>query len=187
MHLSYEDLTGYERGSQSLRGVSDIDSKIFYSVPTSFFVLDNRIPEIVRELITEAEECLKMNLLTGASACMRKAIYELLLIEKAEGQDYESRIKFLKRKYPDSDPSLFDILSAIKDMTSDKIHEQSWDKWESGYLKLIMETLKTVLYEIYVLPKIKAERSQTIQKMREAAVKDKKQKKEIETEQQEDA
>lgn len=178
MHLSYENLTDWiYNGKRKLDLAEDIDSLIFYSVPTSFFILDNRIPEIARELITEAEGCLKMNFLTGASACMRKAIYELLQIEKADGADYESRIKFLKGKYPDSDPTLFDILSHIQDMTSDKIHEQSWDKWDSHYLKLIIETLKTVLYDIYVLPKIRAERSQAIQKMRETIVKDKKEKK----------
>jgi len=117
-----------------------------------------------------------MNYLTGASACMRKAIYELLVIEKAEGEDYEGKIKFLKKKYPESDPNLFDILSHIQDMTSDKIHEQSWDRWDSKYLKLIIETLKTVLYDIYVIPKIKADRSKLIQEMRADLKKDKKRK-----------
>jgi hypothetical protein len=137
-------------------------------------VLDDRIPAVIRELITEAEGCLKMNFLTGASTCMRKAIYELLILENAEGTDYESRIKYLKKKYPDSDPSLFDILTHIQDMTSDKIHEQSWDKWDSKHLNLIIETLKTVLHDVYVLPKVKAERSSYIQQLRAGLLKDKK-------------
>ncbi len=117
-----------------------------------------------------------MNFLTGASACMRKAIYELLIIEKAEGSDYESKIKFLKKKYPDVDPSYLDILGHIQDMTSDKVHEQSWDRWESPYLRLIIETLKSVLHDMYVLPRVKAERSKHIQQLRESLVKDKKEK-----------
>ena len=176
MHLSYEDIR-----SSSLKffeGDIDIDAKIFYSVPTSFFVMNSRIPSVIRELITESEGCLKMNFLTGASACMRKAIYELTIIERAEGKDYESRIKSLKLKYPSIDPELFDILSQIKDMTSDKIHEQSWDKWDSHYLKLIIETLKTILHEIYVAPKIKGDRLKSIRKLKEKLVKDKKNKKE---------
>lgn len=177
MHLSFEDITDYGSGSYYIKDGFDIDSKIFYSVPTSFFILDDRIPKIIRELITEAEGCLEMNFLTGASACMRKAIYELLKIEKAEGSDYESKIKSLKKKYPGSDAALFDILAAIQDMTSDKIHEQSWPKWDSNYLRLIIETLKTVLHDIYVLPKVKAGRSQLIQKLKENLVKDKKEKK----------
>ena len=106
---------------------------------------------------------------------MRKAIYELLVLEKTGEGDYENRIKSLKGLHPDSDPKLFDILAHIQDMTSDKIHEQSWDKWDSPNLKLIIETLKTVLFDIYVLPEIKKERSLTIEKLQESLKKDKKQ------------
>jgi len=179
MHLSYNDIRDLRYTSFKLepfRNDIDIDSQIFYSVPTSFFVIDRRIPGIVRELITEAEGSLKMNYLTGASACMRKAIYELLILQKAEGDDYESRIKSLKKKHPESDPTLFDILADIQDMTSDKIHEQSWDKWESRYLKLIIETLKTVLHDIYVIPEVKKERYVTIRKLQQSLVEDKKKK-----------
>lgn len=178
MHLSYSDIRD-QSSHYTLKPFSkdiDIDSQIFYSVPTSFFVMDSRIPRIVRELITEAEGCLKMNYLTGASACMRKAIYELLILQDAAGDDYESRIKSLKQKHPESDPTLFDILAHIQDMTSDKIHEQSWDKWDSHYLKLIIETLKTVLHDIYVIPAVKRERYGTIQRLRQSVVEDKKKK-----------
>ena len=96
MHLSYEEITKGPSHSLDFKDKIDIDSKIFYSVPTSFFVLDDRIPVNIRELITEAEGCLKMNYLTGASACMRKAIYELLVKEKAKGEYYEEKIKLLK-------------------------------------------------------------------------------------------
>lgn len=174
MHLSYESIK--VAGLYKFKSDIDIDSKIFYSVPTSFFVMDDRIHHIIRELITEAEGCLKMNFLTGASACMRKAIYELTIIEKAEGEDYESKIKSLKSKYPAIDSELFDILSQIKDMTSDKIHEQSWDKWNSQYLQLIIETLKTILHEIYVLPEMKKDRLKSVRQLREELVKDKKDK-----------
>lgn len=140
MHLSFDDIMSESSSYRFSEYIDDIDAKIFYSVPTSFFVMDDRIPRLIRELITESEGCLKINFLTGASVCMRKAIYELLVFEKATGADYENRIKSLKKKYPDSDPALFDILSNIQDMTSDKIHEQSWDKWDSRYLILIIET-----------------------------------------------
>jgi len=174
MHLSFEEIS-YGSPPRFEPDI-DIDSKIFYSVPTSFFVMDERIPRVIRELITEAEGCLKMNFLTGASACMRKAIYELLIIEKAEGTDYEGKIKFLKSKHPNVDPSYFDILSHIKDMTSEKIHEQSWDKWNARYLRLIIFTLRAVLHELYVLPQMKAGRAQAIQTLRESIVMDKKEK-----------
>lgn len=176
MHLTFTDMQDKDKGWYRIKQGIDIDSIIFYSVPTSFFVIDERIPRILRELITEAEGSLKMNYLTGASACTRKAIYELLIIEKADGADYETRIKSLKKKYPNSDPNLFDILAHIQDMTSDKIHEQSWDKWDSDNIKLINETLKTVLYDIYVIPEIKKERSISVQKLQEAIKRDKQKK-----------
>jgi hypothetical protein len=154
-------------GNLRFEGDVEIDSNLFYSVPTSFFVLDDRIPRILRELITEAEGCLKMNFLTGASACMRKSIYELLILEKCSEQNYDDKIKGLKIKYKDTDPSLFDILGHITDMTSDKVHEQSWDKWDSKSVTLIIEALKAVLYDIFVIPAIRSERAKSVLKLRE--------------------
>jgi hypothetical protein len=173
MHLSFTQQHEYKRTHFEFKPKVDLDSKIFYSVPTSFFVIDERIPRIIRELITEAEGCVKMNFLTGASACTRKAIYELTIIEKAKGENYEERIKFLKTKFPQIDPELFDVLSHIKDMTSDKVHEQSWDKWDSQHLKLFLETLKVILHEIYVIPDERKKRSVSISNLLPTVFKDK--------------
>lgn len=176
LHLSYSQLnlhnSSYNNYKLMQPGV-DFDSEIFYSVPTSFFVLDERIPRNIRELITEAEGCVKMNFLTGASACTRKAIYELTIKEKAEGENYEERIKFLKNKFPQIDSELFDVLSHIKDLTSDKVHEQSWDKWDNTHLKLFLETLKVILQEIYVVPDERKKRSLSVSKLLQDAFKDK--------------
>lgn len=168
MHLSYYYFfTPYIKDRFSEK-IVDIDSMIFFSVPTSFFTIDSRIPKVIRELITEAEGCLKMNLLTGASACTRKAIYELTVKEEAEGKDYESRIKYLKKKFPDVSSELFDVLCHIKDMTSDKIHEQSWDEWDSKHLMLFIETLKAILHEVYVIPDEKKQKSSSIRSLLES-------------------
>jgi transcription elongation factor Elf1 len=176
MHLSFNKIAEYVSGFSYLFDTNiNIDSEIFYSVPTTFFGVDDRLPKVLRELINESESCLKMNFLTGASACMRKAVYEFLVLEKATGDRYEDRIKSLKSKYTNTDPDLFDILSSIQQMTSDKIHEQSWDKWNSKHLTLIIETLKTILYELYVIPKIKEERKKNILDLKQkASAKDKK-------------
>ena len=102
----------YDIGIQP--GVNAIlDDVMFYSVPTSFFVLDTRVPRIQRELLTEAEGCLKGNYLTGASACARKLIYELAKKEQAIGDSYEERIKSLKSKFEKVDPTYFDTLLSI--------------------------------------------------------------------------
>jgi len=167
MHLSYDELSNESRYDFKFKKDVDLDANIFYSVPTSFFVMDARIPEAIRELVTEAEGSLKMNFLTGASACMRKAIYELLVVERISGTDYETRIKALKEKYPSIDAELFDVLGHIQNMTSDKVHEQSWDKWDSRNLRLIIDTLKAVLRDIYVEPDERKQRTQRIARLRE--------------------
>lgn len=110
MHLTYAQLQRKDWSTARFRDDVDIDSQIFYSVPSSFFVVDERIPKIIRELITEASGCIKMNYMTGASACTRKAIYELLVREKAEGQHYDDKIEDLRNKHPEVDPELFEIL-----------------------------------------------------------------------------
>jgi len=79
LHLSWHKLGLYNE-QFSASGVTagdeeynidelDIDQLFFYHQPTSFFAVDKRVPHIIRELITEAEGCLRMNFLTGASAC----------------------------------------------------------------------------------------------------------------------
>ena len=176
MHLSFEDIShdGRTSGGYSYKmfnsGV-DIDSHIFHSVPTSFFTIDTRVPKIIRELITEAEGSLKMNYLTGASACVRKSIYELLVHEEFADGTYKERIKSLKGKYPSIDSELFDVLGHIQQMTSDKVHEQSWEKWDSPTLKFMIETVKEILHEIYVLPDERRQRRNTIQQLRQQAQK----------------
>jgi len=164
MHLSYEEISANKNGWLHFT-TGSIDEHVFYSAPNSFFVIDIRIPKEIRELISEAESCLKMNFLTGASACIRKSIYELLVIEKSQGENYEKKIKSLKNKYPLIEEESFNVLSQIQDMTSDKVHEQSWLSWDATNLKLIIESLKSVLQDLYVLPKEKEERAKLIQKL----------------------
>ena len=173
MHLSYEDLELHEPyGSdepyrsdkyyqflQSYNQMSSesLDDQFFYSVPTSFFVLDQRIPKILRNLLTEAEGSLKSNFLTGASACARKIIYELGSLQKVNGDNYEDRIKSLKKKHPEVEPEYFDTLLTIQQLTSSKVHENSYDGWNSNHLKLILATLRKILHELYVEPALRAD------------------------------
>ena len=177
MHLSFKEIElyrGYDNNRFNLSDFKekDIDSFFFYSVPSSTFVLDERIPTTIRELIIEAEGCLKMNYLSGASACMRKAIHELIIIESAEGADYLERIGFLRGKYAGIDSIHFDILERIEGMKSDSAYGQSWDSWEPKYLKLIIETLRTVLNEVFILPLQKREKKKEIEALLEDIKKD---------------
>lgn len=166
MHLTFEEIalrTISSRGCRFNIGEGeDLDEKFFYSVPTSFFSIDGRIPKILRELMTEAEGCLKSNFLTGASACTRKIIYELAILEGAEGENYNERLKSLKKVRPEVDDEYFDTLLTIQQVTSDKVHEESYDGWESKHLRLILSTLKEVLDAMYVLPELKKDKRQSI-------------------------
>lgn len=178
MHLTYkpvDNVAGYITGNLRFDpNIEDIDNLFFHSVPTSFFTLDDRVPKELRELLTESEQCINMNSLTGASACTRKAIYEFLILQNAEGSDYEKRIKSLKKTFPQIDPNLFEILSNIQGMTSDKLHEQSWDKWDNTHLKMFNEILRTLFNEIYFIPDERKKKSAKINELFANSKKDKK-------------
>ena len=150
--------------------IDKLDSFFFYSVPTSFFVLDIRIPKTLRELMTEAEGCLKSNFLTGASACARKVVYELAVLQGATGESYEERIKSLKSIEPSVDPTFFDTLLTIQQVTSTKVHEQSYDGWEAKHLRLILSTLSEILQEIYVVPAIRDEKRAAILQLKDEVI-----------------
>ncbi len=144
-----------------------LDDAFFYSVPTSFFVLDERIPRILRELLSEAEGCMKSNYLTGASACARKVVYELGVLKGANGDNYEDRIKSLKSLLPEIDPTFFDTLLTVQQLTSTKVHEGSYDGWESSHLRVILFALSEVLHEIYVVPALREERRKKVLSLKE--------------------
>ena len=185
MHLSFEKIGDYlftEASGSRVKFIFDmnidIDSKLIRSQPTSFFVIDKRIPRVIRDLITEAEGCIKMNYLTGASACIRKAIYEFIKKEKSEGEEYDEQIKSLKTKFPNVNTKYFDTLKGIQEISSNKLHEYSWDKLNSNHIKLFIFTLKTILHDIYIIPKEKERAFKEIQKIQADIKKDKKVKKE---------
>lgn len=151
-----------------------LDDCFFYSVPTSFFALDERIPRVLRELLTEAEGSLKSNFLTGASACARKLIYELGILHKAEGENYEERIKSLKGLHREVDPTFFDTLLTIQQVTSAKVHENTYDGWESKHLRVILLALSDVLHELYVVPAQRADRRAAVLALKEQLMPSKK-------------
>jgi len=168
MHLSHSGIAR-QQGNIFYFSVgtnTDIDDSIFYSVPTSFFVIDKRIPKILRELLDEAEGCLKSNFLTGASACARKLVYELAIEKEAEGSEYDKRIKSLKAKLSHIDPTYFDTLLTIHQVTSEKVHEQSYDGWEAKHLRVILSSLKEILHEVYVASAQRKEKRKAILKLK---------------------
>jgi len=172
MHLTFEEIplsnTGYSNKNRfDIEDNEELDSKFFYSVPTSFFALDQRIPKVLRLLFVEAEGCLKSNYLTGASVCVRKIIYELAILEKATGENYDERIKSLKEIRTDVEPEYFDTLLTIQQLTSNKVHEDSYDGWDSSHLKLLLSTLGEVLTLMYVIPEMRKEKRKAILELKQ--------------------
>ena len=148
----------------------NLDDSFFFSVPTSFFVLDERIPRVLRELLVEAQGCQKSNFLTGASACARKLVYELGLLAGAAGDNYEDRIKSLKAIHSDVDPTFFDTLLTIQQVTSTKVHENSYDGWEAKHLRVILAAQSEALHEIYVVPALRADRRKAVLALKDELV-----------------
>jgi hypothetical protein len=131
----------------------DIDDAIFYHMPSSDFSCRPDIPEKLRELLEEANTCLKANALTGASACIRKAIYEFLAKHELKSKDYKEQIKELKKQYPTIDSQYFDILNDVQGITSIQLHEGECEKYDARCVKLYLKVLQQVFFEVYILPK----------------------------------
>ncbi len=138
------------------------DETIIMSIPTSFFTIDKRIPKKLRDLVNEAEKCIQNNCLTGASACVRKAIYEFLIAENAAGGSYEEKMKSLKGKYKTVDDDHIDILVSMQGIMCDQVHESSiHESYKSMEAKAYIELLKEIFNQVYVVPdELKAKKSQ---------------------------
>lgn len=175
MHLSYSELRAIEQIRNvylnTFRNDIVLDEHIFYSQPTSFFTIDERVPAQLRALITEAEGCLKMNYLVGASACIRKAIYEFASREIPDKTlSYEDRIKALKAKFPDILSDHFDNLYSVQRITSDQVHEESWKAYTSAEAHFLLETLRTAFFEVFVAPDERKQRRVKMQQLSEKAL-----------------
>lgn len=147
------DLSSYKDISSKQNYILCNDENIILNIPTSFFTIDDRIPKKLRILIDEAEKCIKNNCLTGASACIRKTIYEFLVLENAIGDNYQDKIKSLKGKYINLENDYIDILSNIQGIMCDQVHEQSiHESFNSKEAKTYIEILKDIFNQVYVIP-----------------------------------
>ena len=142
----YYDSTGNNK-------IQICNDDIILHIPSSTYVIDERIPKKFRELIEEAEKCIKYNCLTGASACIRKIIYEFLIQENAKGDNYDERIKYLKGKFKTLDDQYIDMLSGIQGIMCDQVHECTiYGKFQSSEAKAYLEILKEIFHHAYIIP-----------------------------------
>jgi len=129
----------------------------------AFLTIDHRAPSAVRELIIEADGCLKAGFLTGGTVCAQRAIQTLLQHESAEGASYEARLHALSQKYPSVPQSLFALCIRLGEPPS-KDHPAL----DVERLKVLTVALKIMLYEIYVLGPDRVDRLKYLQQMVEA-------------------
>lgn len=130
----------------------------------AFLNIDHRAPATIRELLIEAEGCLKAGFLTGGTVCAQRAVQALLHHEGADGASNESRLHALSQKYASVPQSLFALCSRLgesngKDQTTTLDRER---------LTVLMVALKIMLFEIYVLGPDRAERLKYLQHLVEA-------------------
>lgn len=141
--------------------IDKLDENIIMSIPTPTFIIDAEIPSELRGLLIEALKCVKENALTGASACIRKAIYQFLTKENAEGNNYDEKIKSIKKNWSQIEDYL-DILKGIKGIASDQVHEDSFASFSSDEAKLYVSILEEIFREIYVIPNQRKRRKESI-------------------------
>jgi hypothetical protein len=142
--------------------MTKIDDTIDKGAP-GFLTLDQRVPAAVRDLVSEAEGCLKGGFLTGGTACALRVIQVLAPAEKADGPDLAARIRALSEKHPSVPQTLTNIVQQFGDATS-----RDGAKLSASGLNLLVVTLKAILYEIYVLGPERNERLDYIRKALEA-------------------
>src|SRR5262249_9769668 len=126
---------------------------VHHSSSQAFLTIDNRVPAVVRELLAEADGCLKAGFLTGGTVCAQRAIQALLQHEGAEGGSYEARLHALSNKYPAVPQSLFALCIRLGESTSKDHPTLDGDR-----LNVLAVALKIMLYEIYVLRPDRADR-----------------------------
>ena len=158
----------YQEGFWSSQGgvlnvdeIDKLDENIIMSIPTPTFIIDAGIPNKLRDLLIEALKCIKENALTGASACIRKAIYQFLAKEKAQGNNYDDKIKYIKKKWPQIGDYL-DVMKGIKGITSDQVHEDSFTTFSSEEAQLYIAILEETFREVYVIPEQRKQRKESI-------------------------
>jgi len=138
-------------------------TKIEASDAPRFLTLDARVPAPIRDLIGEAEGCVKNAYLTGGTACVQRAIQMLLTAEKADGADVEARLRSLVEKHAGVPQVLTAVLQRFGDATS-----RDGSKLSASGLNVLIVTLKALLYEIYVLGPERIERIDYVRKALDA-------------------
>ncbi len=179
MKIPYIKVTNEETGKEeSVRWdkANEMDDLFFYHHPNSTFTIDDRIPKKIREALDQANTAHKMGLSIGASAALRKAIFEILSAPEfdipkvedptVEGSEprwltYQERLEMLKEKvkrlYPSVELGLVDDITKVYSLSSQPLHERSidegeWEDFTSAQFIFLLEVVHNLLIQIYIIP-----------------------------------
>lgn len=134
----------------------NIEDDIIQIIPSIDISISNYVPKKLRDLIVESNKCLAINSVIGASACIRKCIYEFL---KNQGVDssksYKDQIKELRDKFNYSPFAMagLDQLNQIQMISSDQVHEGSADILTKSDIYKYTQSLLACFETAYVTPK----------------------------------
>jgi hypothetical protein len=130
------------------------------AVPT-FLNVDGRVPAALRDLLAEADGCLKMGFLLGGTVCAQRAIQTILTIEDVNGANDDARLRGLSDKYPGVPKVLFAVCARFREASTDQT------PLDKDRLNLLMVTLKFMFYEIFVIARERKESLEHLQKILE--------------------
>ena len=159
----YTSILRYDADTKIYNSIND---NIIMTIPHSNITIHPKIPNILKDLLVEAETCLINNAIIGASACVRKAIYEFLKREKAQGTHYQEQISYVKTQHKNKNLDIyFDIIIQIQGMTSYVLHENDclFEKLNSNEIRIYIQILNNLFVKIYVEPELLKEQQKYIQ------------------------
>lgn len=170
IHFSRKELTTdrFEGFDENKEEWKEIDDLFFRHKPNSFFLLNGNIDKTIRELFDEAQNCLDNNLLTWASACIRKILYTLLSKEECLIRDwnktkYEDSFNKLKEKHPHIE--VLKYSHNITQLVSDNLHEDSRQERNSKNIKILLSIILEILDELYVIPQLQKQKYNKIESL----------------------
>jgi hypothetical protein len=132
----------------------DLEFLCSYPVSKTRFTSPN-IPKKVRDAFNEAESCRSIGSLTGAGACLRKAIYALCDDKKAQGEDYRKKILNLPVKN-----TYKELLRQVK-WLGDSTTKPEGEGYTMEMVDGALEILPVVIDELYA----KDERAEKVAKL----------------------
>lgn len=124
----------------------------------SFLNPHPKIPVAIRDLLVEADGCIRSGFLIGGAACARRAVEMLLTATKADGETYEARLEWVHKTH--AVPQMLTMI--VAQCGNPNVRDA---RLGQKTLELFVAAIKAVLYELYVLGPDRTERLQHIRRL----------------------